>query len=96
VPAEIVATTEGWQPIGKLKHAVAFQLARGGGSTAMLYVVRGADSDLPAAPPAAPQSTTGGKAVGYWHRGGLTYILVVPGDARSYRQFVRAATTPLA
>jgi hypothetical protein len=96
VPAEIVATAAGWQPIGKSKHAVAFKLVRADGASAMLYIVRGSDSSLPAAAPADAQSTTGGKAVGYWQRGGFTFILVVPGDQRSYRQFVRATATPLA
>jgi hypothetical protein len=96
VPATIVASPVSWQPIGKMAKGVAYKLTHEKAGVAMLYVVRLARPDLPSAPPNAPQSTTGGQAVGYWRSGKVIYVLVVPGDERNYRGFVRTGAVPLA
>ncbi len=98
VPSAIIVPPAGWQTIGKKYtsvRGVAYQLVNEKGSVATLFVVRLTQSGLPTAPPAAPQSTTGNKAIGYWQSGGLTYVLVVPNE-RSYRSFVNASQRPLA
>ncbi len=96
VPATIVASPVSWQPIGKMAKGVAYKLTHEKAGAAMLYVVRLARPDLPSAPPNAPQSTTGEQAVGYWRSGKVIYVLVVPGDERNYRGFVRTGAVPLA
>ncbi len=97
VPSAIIVPPTGWQAIGTYSsvRGVAYQLVDAKGNIATLYVVRLAQSGLPAAPPTAPQSTTGNKAIGYWQSGGVTYVLVVPNE-RSYRTFVNASQRPLA
>ena len=95
VPAGVLGSVGGWQPLSTTA-GVAIRLVRGDGSEAMLYAVRGTSESLPGGPPDRPQSTTGGKAVGYWHGSGVIYVLVVPGDERLYRQFVSPKATPLA
>ncbi len=95
VPPGVLGTLGGWQPLGSAA-GVAIRLVRGDGREAMLFAVRGSSATLPSGPSARPQSTTGGKAVGYWHSGGVIYVLVVPGDERLYRQFVSPPATPLA
>ena len=97
VPGAITAAPVGWQWLAKhAAHGVAYQLQDRAGTTAILYVARLSRTGLPLAPPAAPQSNTGGKAVGYWRSGDMVYVLVVPGDERSYRAFVSASPVPLA
>ena len=95
VPPGILGTLDGWQPLNS-RPGVAIRLVRGDGTVAMLYAVRGTATALPAGPPARPQSTTGGKSVGYWQSNGVIYVLVAPGDERLYRQFVSPSATPLA
>jgi hypothetical protein len=97
VPAAVLATPTSWQWIAKQSGpGVAYQLETPSGRKAMLYVVRMARPELPASPPGRPQSATGGRAVGYWRSGQLVYVLVVPGDERSYREFINSAAAPLA
>jgi hypothetical protein len=97
LPSAITAAPVGWQWLAKhAAHGVAYQLQDRAGTTAILYVARLSRAGLPLAPPAAPQSNTGGKAVGYWRSGDMVYVLVVPGDERSYRAFVSASPVPLA
>lgn len=84
----------GWQWIDREKTAVAYRIADGQGGKALLYVTRLQDAESPMAPLASPQLRTGGKAIGYWRTGRLTYVLVVP--ERNYRMFVRSAGGPIA
>ena len=97
VPSAVIVAPAGWQAIGKKTavRGIAFQLVNANGGIATLYVVRLTQSGLPTAPPAAPQSTTGNKAISYWQSGGLIYVLVVPNE-RSYRSFVSSSHAPLA
>ena len=95
LPTSILATAQSWQPINTVR-GVAYKLVHSKGAEAILYAVRLRRSGLPLAPLANPQSTTGGRAVGYWQSGAVIYVLVVPGDERSYRRFISGGTTPLA
>ncbi len=98
VPPAILARPAGWQWI--VTHGsgrgVAYELQDRTGAKAVLYVVRLSRPELPTAPPLGPQMTTGGKAVGYWQSAGRVYVLVVPGDDRSYRSFINSSPVPLA
>ncbi len=97
VPGAITAAPVGWQWLAKhAAHGVAYQLQDRAGTTAVLYAVRLSRAGLPLAPPSTPQSNTAGKAVGYWRSGEMVYVLVVPGDERSYRAFVSSSPVPLA
>jgi hypothetical protein len=98
LPAAITASPTSWQRLAKHSSArgVVYQLQDRAGTTALLYVVRLTRTGLPATPPPSPQSNTGGKAVGYWRTGEMVYVLVVPGDERSYRAFVSSSPVPLA
>jgi hypothetical protein len=97
LPGAITAAPIGWQWLAKhAAHGVAYQLQDRAGTTAVLYVARVSRAGLPLAPPSSPQSNTAGKAVGYWRSGEMVYVLVVPGDERSYRAFVSSSPVPLA
>ena len=97
LPSAITAAPVGWQWLAKhAAHGVAYQLQDRAGTTAVLYVVRLSRAGLPLAPPSSPQSNTAGKAVGYWRSGEMVFVLVVPGDERSYRAFVSSSPVPLA
>ena len=98
VPGAVMASPTSWQWLAKRSSArgVVYQLQDRAGATARLYVVRLSRVGLPTAPPASPQSNTAGKAVGYWRSGEVVYVLVVPGDERSYRAFVSSSPVPLA
>jgi hypothetical protein len=97
VPAAVLATPTSWQWIARQSEpGVAYQLQSPSGHKAMLYVVRMSRPELPGGPPTRPQSATGGRAVGYWRSGQSVYVLVVPGDERSYREFINPAAAPLA
>jgi len=96
IPSVVSAAPQSWQPIDKYATGVAYKLVHEAAGTAMLYVARLSRPNLPAAPPTDPQFTSGGKAIGYWQSGGVIYVLVVPGDKRDYRMFVRSAPIPLA
>jgi hypothetical protein len=96
IPASLMASPASWQPVGQYAKGIAYKLEHPKAGAAMLYVVRLSRPGLPTAPPGVPQSTTGGKAVGYWRSGGIIFVLVVPGDERNYRTFVRSAPVPLA
>lgn len=96
IPSAVMAPSVSWQRVALYGPGVAYKLVHAKAGAAMLYVVRLSRPGLPTAPPRAPQSTTGGKAVGYWQSGGLIYVLVVPGDERNYRSFVSSSPVPLA
>jgi hypothetical protein len=98
VPSAVLAAPTGWQWITSRAGGggVAYQLQDARGATAMLYVMQMGRRDLPSHPPAQPQSTTLGKAVGYWQSGNRVYVLVVAGDERDYRSFIAATPAPLA
>ena len=66
------------------------------GGEAVLLVARLQGEGLPSAPPASPQSATGGRAIAYWQSGSMVYVLVVPGNARNYRSYVRSAPSTVA
>jgi hypothetical protein len=97
VPGAVVASPMAWQRVGNVAsgRGVAYQLRNAQAGAAMLFVVKLSVAGSPPAPPASPQSTTGGKAIGYWQIGGLLYVLVVEGDERSYREFVNSVRRPL-
>jgi hypothetical protein len=98
VPLTVRAAPVGWQRIGQFGtvRGVAYQLVHPTAGTARLLVVRLAQSGLPGTPPSTPQSTTGGRSIGYWRSGDLVYVLVVEGNEQNYRQFVDSSRTPLA
>ncbi|MBI3839467.1 MAG: hypothetical protein HY288_16225 [Planctomycetia bacterium] len=98
VSSAVVASPTAWQRIGNVAsgRGVAYKLKHAQAGAAMLFVVKLSTAGLPTAPPVSPQSTTGGKAIGYWQSGGLLYVLVVEGDERSYRAFVNSVQVPLA
>jgi len=98
LPGAITASPTSWQWLAKHSSArgVVYQLQDRGGTKALLYVVHLTRSGLPSTPPASPQSNTAGKAVGYWQSGDKVYVLVVPGDERSYRAIVSSSPVPLA
>jgi hypothetical protein len=98
LPGAITASPTSWQWLAKHSSArgVVYQLQDRAGTTALLYVVHLTRTGLPATPPTRPQSNTAGKAVGYWQSGDKVYVLVVPGDERSYRAFVSSSPVPLA
>lgn len=98
LPGAITASPTSWQWLAKHSSArgVVYRLQDRAGTTALLYVVHLTRTGLPATPPARPQSNTAGKAVGYWQTGDKVYVLVVPGDERSYRAFVSSSPVPLA
>ena len=95
LPAVVSASPVGWQKIGKYStgRGVAYMLNRAG--SAMLFVVRLSQPDLPTAPPERPQLITFGKTLGSSRNGGLIYVLVVP-DEGSYRRYVPQPRGPLA
>lgn len=97
VPTAILVPPGRWQQIGRFATVpvVAYELVHAKAGKAMLYVAHMTRAGLPAAPPLAPQSTTGGQAVAYWQSGSNVYVLVVEDD-RNYRAFVQPSTTPLA
>ncbi len=90
----VIALPSGWRPINSAR-GVAYQLRNNAGK-ATLFVLKIATTGLPAEPPLVPQSTTGGRSVGYWRSGQLVYVLVVDGDQRSYRGFVSTSGAPFA
>lgn len=98
LPGAITASPTSWQSLAKHSSArgVVYQLQDRAGATGHLFVVRLTRTGLPATPPASPQSNTAGKAVGYWQSGDMVYVLVVPGDERTYRAFVSSLPVPLA
>jgi hypothetical protein len=98
MPSAVMATAKAWQWIDgrKAQGGVAYRLQGRNGREALLFVVRMARSGLPDTAPINPQSNTAGKAVGYWQSGQNVYVLVVPGDERSYRTFVGSSPAPLA
>jgi hypothetical protein len=96
VPAALLAAPVTWQWMEQGRLGVAYQVETAAGVRATLFVVKSSRTDLPNSPPATPQSTTGGRAIGYWRAGKQICVLVVPGDARSYRAFVNPSAAPLA
>jgi hypothetical protein len=68
-------------------HLAAYDLSLPG-VTAVLFVLDGGPSGLPSQPPTTPQRSTGAESVAVWKAGGLTYALVVRGDARAYQRFL--------
>ena len=95
IPDAIVAVPASWRRLGD-GRTMACRIVHPAAGTALLFVARSSAEHLPAEPPAVPQSTTGGQAVGYWQSASTLYVLVVPGNARSYRSFVRAAPSAVA
>jgi hypothetical protein len=98
VPPAVRAATVGWQRIGQFGtvRGVVYQLTHPTAGAARLLVVRLSKAGLPATPPSTPQSTTGGRSIGYWRSGDLVYVLVVEGNEQDYRQFVDSSRMPLA
>jgi hypothetical protein len=96
VPEALLAAPVSWQWMEQGRPGVAYQVETAAGVRATLFVVKSSRADLPSSPPAMPQSTTGGRAIGYWRAGEQICVLVVPGDARSYRALVNPSAAPLA
>jgi hypothetical protein len=70
------------------EDAIAYDISIGG-HRAALFVISSSDPVANAAPPAQPQSSTGGQMIGCWQTGGMVYVLVVEGDARAYQNLIR-------
>jgi hypothetical protein len=72
------------------RDGVAYEMTGWGGARATLYVVRHdrESSELGISPPGSPTRTTGGRAAAAWQADGLLYVLVVQGDAATYRGFL--------
>jgi hypothetical protein len=98
VPAAITAEATGWQRIHSLGRflGVAYRLESPRAGAARLFVVRLAKSGLPSSPPVKPQWTTGGRSIGYWQSGELTFVLVVEGNEDNYRSFANVSRMPIA
>jgi hypothetical protein len=99
VPAMVLARPRRWQPApaGLSAAGAVYDLASPLGQRAVLLVARTATTNLPTRPPASPQSTTGGQAIGAWQTAGLVYVLVVQGDSRAYRSCLDLpSATPVA
>jgi hypothetical protein len=77
------------------RDAVAYDLSSAG-RRATLFVIPSTTAVAGAAPPAAPQSSTGGVMIGCWQSQGMVYVLVVEGDERTYQSLLDAAPPPLA
>jgi hypothetical protein len=71
-------------------HAVAYELNYRS-VTATLYVAQAPHPypGLPASPPATPPRDTAGIAAAAWQEGTRLYVLVVSGNAASYRSFIK-------
>jgi len=96
LPATVVASPVGWQKV-RGQRGIAYKLMNAQGKIAYLFVVRMSQGNLPLAPPTRPQSTTGGRTLGYWQRGEWVYALLMDAaDEQSYRTFVRSGPVPLA
>jgi hypothetical protein len=74
--------------------AVAYDLPRIPGR-ATLYVVRRNVPGLPAMAPPSPKSNTGGKSAAAWQTSDSLYVLVVEGDAETYRRYLDQSLGPL-
>ncbi len=87
-----------WREVRGLlgRQAVAFDFPGAEGHRATLYVLASASSDiLRTRPPANPIQSTGGVCASVWKEGDRLYVLVVRGDARSYRRLIYAPSGPL-
>ncbi len=70
-------------------HAAAvYDLSRPGSPRATLFVMRTSAVNLAIGPPGDPLSETANLSVGCWQSKGLVYVLVVQGDANTYRQYL--------
>jgi hypothetical protein len=98
LPVSLTTEPSGWQSFRGANgvRGVAFKLVRANVGNALLLVVRLSRPTAPTSPPSRPQSTTGGKSIGYWRSGQLLYVLVVEGTEREYRTYVNAAGSPVA
>ena len=76
-----------WRHVAKFPGgpAVAYDLPLRGGR-ATLYVLQRNVPGLQPIPPSQPKSTTGGMSAAAWQAGNTLYILVVEGDAGTYRR----------
>ncbi len=98
LPVSLTTEPSGWQRFRGADgvRGVAFRLVRANVGNAVLLVTRLSSPIAPNSPPSLPQSTTGGKSIGYWRSGQLLYVLVVEGTEREYRTYVNAAGSPVA
>ena len=71
-------------------NAVAYEM-HFRSATATLYVAQApaAIANLPNAPLATPRWSTANRVVSAWQDGSLLYVLVVEGDERTYRSFIK-------
>ena len=95
VPDAIAGAAASWRRL-KSDRALVCRIENPQAGSAVLFVTRLSVDNLPTSPPGVPQSTTGGQAIAYWKSGPLVYILVVPGNARSYRTFLRSVPAAVA
>jgi hypothetical protein len=86
VRAQALAWTDVSSIVGE--DAIAYDISIGG-HRAALFVIPSSDFVANPAPPAQPQSSTGGQMIGCWQTGGMVYVLVVEGDARAYQNLIR-------
>jgi hypothetical protein len=94
----VIVRPRGWQRVPDILGAggVAYALSADSEPPAILFVVKTRVADLPFAPPAKPQSTTGGQAIAAWQSGPLVYVLVIQGDQQRYRALINSSAPPLA
>jgi hypothetical protein len=95
-PSAIQVPPARWQWIDRYTTVpvVAYELIHNKAGKAMLYVAKMTRGDVEGAPPDAPY-TTAGKTIACWQSGSHFYMLVFENE-RSYRAFVKIATTPFA
>jgi hypothetical protein len=98
LPSAIAGDPRGWQSVAKTiaRKGIVYRLTQGAEGRAVLYVLSAKRAGLSATLPLNPQSSTGGLSIGAWQSQGLVYVLVVEGDQRAYRRFLRPGRQPLA
>ena len=78
------------------RSGVAYDLNRPGSPRATLYVLRYPKVALPSSPPITPpQPPTRNRSTAAWQAGPLLYVLVVEGNARTYRSYLDLPSGPL-
>ncbi len=81
-----------WRPVRDFLgcQGAAYDMSFGGGAATLYVVRRTVAGNLPNRPPPNPMCPTGGYAASVWKEGPLSYVLVVKGNARAYRNFLRS------
>jgi hypothetical protein len=92
----VTASAVSWRQLGRSisDRCIAYKLTHASAGQGLLFVIKLSADSAPF--PTSPQSTSGGKTIGYWRSGTLVYVLVVEGNERNYRAFLNSAAVPLA